>query len=323
MVVSETDEMEDMALKREEETRAREGFHPALDASLEAKAVKLLESVRPRTRSATENYLSNLASHSDDSLTNFVQCVVVLTSSPSQVITTAAMKMLETLIWTSSAEVRLALVNAYLIPQLINTLNPLSLSFTKSVDIHNYLLSCSNWTVWLTTPSGLEDLGTEDGEEQQAVHETILKQIVAPSEEYIRHLCVNRFLIVDRDISYYFLELVVKILRICPYYQQTRDFIIDMPVFLTITSSLTFFENERSIRSFLWDMNYTQREWNKQSLEVRQMGKTVLRMLRMEGIEDVIEEKLRNDLKGDIGGDIVDKSIELNNLQGMNLPGGW
>ncbi|KAK2944280.1 hypothetical protein BLNAU_20776 [Blattamonas nauphoetae] len=50
------------------------------------------------------------------------------------------------------------------------------------------------------------------------------------------------------------------------------------------------------------------------------MWKIVSRMLRMEGMENVIEAKLEND-KDMYGRSIVDKSIEWNNLLGMNLPG--
>ncbi|KAK2963946.1 hypothetical protein BLNAU_1023 [Blattamonas nauphoetae] len=43
-------------------------------------------------------------------------------------------------------------------------------------------------------------------------------------------------------------------------------------------------------------------------------------MLRTEGIEDVIDQKLRNDKTKYFGGRIVDNSIGWNNLQGMNVP---
>ncbi|KAK2957561.1 hypothetical protein BLNAU_7460 [Blattamonas nauphoetae] len=294
-------------------------IHPALDASLEAKAVKLLKSVRPQDPSATENYLSSLASSSDDSLTNFVQCIGVLVSSTNQTITIAAMQMLARLIWNISAKRRLALVNADLIPQLIASLNQLSLSFADAVYIHISLIFTIRQTLWLTTPFGLPQLGIEDEDGQQAVHETVLTKVLIHLEKYIWHLCVYRFSIIDGSQSKSFLELLAHILQISSYYQPTMDFVHHMPVILTIPSCLAFFEDDLSIWNFLDEINNFQLEWNEEGGEVREMGKTVHRMLRMEGIEDVMEEKLQNDQNTSSGRDFVDKTIEWNNLQGINL----
>ncbi|KAK2946961.1 hypothetical protein BLNAU_18119 [Blattamonas nauphoetae] len=233
---------------------ARVKLQLALDASLETKAVKFLESVD--------------------------------TNSRSQVITAATMKMLETLNWLCSDKVKFALVKADLIPQLIITLNPQSLSFAKAVDIHVIIMATITNLLWLSTPDGLTRLEIEDRDEQQAVHETVLKQIVVPSEKYICHLCVNRYLIINGDQSH----------------------------------CLTYYDFDYSSWTFLYHMNFAQQGWNTKGGETRQMWKNVRRMLRMEGIEDVIEEKLRNDKNSFFGREIVVKSIGWNNLQGMNLP---
>ncbi|KAK2953081.1 hypothetical protein BLNAU_12070 [Blattamonas nauphoetae] len=233
------------------------------------------------------------------------------------------MKMLETLIIWYSPNIRLALVKADLIPQIINTLNPQSHSFAEPVDLHVSLILIITRSVCLTTPDGLRQLEIEDPTEQQAVHETVLTQVLVPSEKYIWHLCVNHFSIIDGDQSVNFLELLARLLRISPYYPLTMDFVLHMRVLLTIPSCLTFFEYDRSIFAFLNRMKDTQWEWNEQRIRVRQMGNTVQRMLRVEGIEDVIEEKLRNDKFSFYAKMIVDDSIRWNNLQGMNLPYRW
>ncbi|KAK2953018.1 hypothetical protein BLNAU_12007 [Blattamonas nauphoetae] len=155
----------------------------AVDDSLEAKAVKFLESVNPQTQSSADAFLNKFASNSDESSANFVQSIVVLISTPSQVIATAAMKILRTLFNHGSAKSRLALVSADLIHQLVATLNPLSLSFANAFGIHTCLMNVVS----------LEDLRIEDKNEQQSVHETVLKQVLVPLEKYLCHLCVNRF----------------------------------------------------------------------------------------------------------------------------------
>ncbi|KAK2961560.1 hypothetical protein BLNAU_3358 [Blattamonas nauphoetae] len=292
---------------------------PALDASLETKAVTLLKYLSYLNPSTVDAFLRSFAADPDDLLTDFVQSIGVLISSPNRAIAKATMEMFNNLFLCCSAKVRLALVKADVIPQLIMTLNPQSLSFAEAVDIHTWLIQIIANSVWLSTPSALRYLEIEDGDEQQAVHETVLRQVMAPSEQYIRHLCVNRYSIVDGDQSKLFLELFANLLQISPYYQPTMNFVVNMPVVFTIPSCLTLFGHEKTIWSFLTSMVNAQREWNKTRGEERQMGKTVHVMLEMEGIEDVIEEKLQNDANI-FGRWIVDKSIEWNNLQGMNLP---
>ncbi|KAK2942533.1 hypothetical protein BLNAU_22561 [Blattamonas nauphoetae] len=292
---------------------------PALNDSLEAKAVKLLKSVKPKDKQSADAFVISLSSNSDESGTKFVQFFMVLISSSSKAITTAGMNMLHTLFIWCSAKLCLALVNADLIPQLINNLHPLSLSFAKVLDIHTCLIGVISRTVMLATPYGLYLLKNQDQNEDKAVFETISRQAIAPSEQYIYHLCVNRFSIVDGEQSSQLMTLLPGLLEMSLYYQPTMDFILHSPVFITVPSCLTFFENDGSIWNFLILMIDPLEEWNTKRGEVQEMGTTVLHMLRMEGIEDVIEEKLQNDQDGSYASYIVTKSIRWNNLQGMNL----
>ncbi|KAK2946511.1 hypothetical protein BLNAU_18553 [Blattamonas nauphoetae] len=206
-------------------------LQPTLDDTLEAKAVKFLKSVKPKDKESTDAFLSSFASNSDDY---------------SIAITTATMKMLHSSIWNCSAKVRLALIKADLIPQLMTSLNPQSLSFTEAFDIHLNLSIILRESVQLATPDGLRQLKIHKEDEQQAVHETLFKQAVAPSEN-------------------------------------------------------------------------VRREWNEQGGELREMWKTMDRKLRMEGIEDAMDEKLQTDKNGNYGGFFVATSIDWNNLQGMNI----
>ncbi|KAK2947387.1 hypothetical protein BLNAU_17707 [Blattamonas nauphoetae] len=153
-------------------------LQPVFDVSLEAKAVKCLDSLIPENHKSAYTFVHSFARTTDESLTKFVQSIV----------------MLFNLLWRCSKSTCLAVVTADLIPQLIIALDPLSLSFVESLAIHLYLHATISFSLWPATPSGLQGYGPH---EQQAVHETVLKHIVAPSEQYIWHLCVNRFSIIS------------------------------------------------------------------------------------------------------------------------------
>ncbi|KAK2948879.1 hypothetical protein BLNAU_16222 [Blattamonas nauphoetae] len=294
---------------------------PAFDVNLEAKAVKFLKSVDPDDGDSADAFLRSFASNSDDSPTDFIKSMIVLVSSTSQAIIKSSMKMLLRLTWKCSAEVHYTLMKADLISQLVVTLNPHSLSFAEAEDIHINLIHIINNQILLATPDGLTYLRIEDEYGQQAVCKTVLQQVLTPSEKYIRHLCTNRFSIVHGDFSTRFLLLLPALLQISPFYQRTMDFVFHMPIILTIPSCLTFFENDEAIFDFLYEMNVIHQKWNKQCGEVQQIGKKVHQMLRMEGIEDVIEKRLRNDKSHYIGNLIVGYSIGWKNQQGLNLSG--
>ncbi|KAK2950451.1 hypothetical protein BLNAU_14569 [Blattamonas nauphoetae] len=240
-------------------------LQPTVDVSLETKAVKWLKYMDPRTRDSADAFLGVLAS--------------------ALVIATAAMQMFGALTASCSTKMHLLLVKADLIPQIIVTSTLQSLSFEKVKYIHTYFISIIVHSFWLATPDYLAKPTFKDEYEQQAVHETVLKQVLSPLELYISHLCVNRYSIVERDLSAELMKFIAHILQTSLVYQPAMDFVLNLP-------------------------NHTQRDLNEERGEMRRMGKIVDRMLRMEGIEDVIDEKLQNDRNGSLGGRIVAHSIK-------------
>ncbi|KAK2956564.1 hypothetical protein BLNAU_8404 [Blattamonas nauphoetae] len=291
---------------------------PVFDVSLEAKAVRFLESVDHDVEETADDFFKSLASFTDEFSTDIVQSIVVLITSANQVITATSMDLLDDLINCCSAKVHFPLVKADLIPQIIVTLNPHSLSFEEAVDIHASLMKIIHYSLWLATPDCLRQLEIEDRDGQHAVRETVFTQVLEPSEQYMCNSCMNRFSITDYGQSFHFLGILAKLLEISPYYQPTMNFVLSMPVDLTITSCLAYFEKEDSIRYFLHYMGETLREWNDSSADMVQLGRTELRMLRMEGIEDVTEQKLQNEKSAFTGVQLDFYSTKWNRQQGMN-----
>ncbi|KAK2955237.1 hypothetical protein BLNAU_9789 [Blattamonas nauphoetae] len=184
----------------------------------------------------------SLASNSDNSLAVFVQSVVVLVSSTSQVIIKASMKMVEILTHNCSAQQRFALVKADLIPQLIISLDPQSLSFDEAVDIHIDLIHILTASFSFTFPDTLATLKIPDCDEQQSVHETVLHQVLIPSEKYICHLCVNRFSIIDHRLCESSLSLLTQLITISPkipvFSRQSRSMVATLSFSSTATLAL-------------------------------------------------------------------------------------
>ncbi|KAK2959936.1 hypothetical protein BLNAU_5133 [Blattamonas nauphoetae] len=293
-------------------------LQPELDVSLEKKAAKFLESLTNKSRWFPDDLLIPYVSHSDGSLTDFVPSILVLLSSPNQVIKTASMKMLQTVVANCSAPLKLLLVKADVFDQLIVSLNPLLASSPDSKHIHSKLLSIIANSVWLITPISLSELEIKDPDEQQALRETVLKQVFIPSKQYICYLCSHYHFLVVEDMSTEFTTLLSQILEIYAHCHPTMEYVLTLPVFLASSSCLTFFESDDSINSFLEDVVDSKEQQNEQGGDIRESEMTIVRSLRMEGIDDVIEERLMNDRSTNNADHIVVNSIEWSNMLGMN-----
>ncbi|KAK2949981.1 hypothetical protein BLNAU_15124 [Blattamonas nauphoetae] len=270
---------------------------------------------------ATEQFILSLApSPPDDSLSEFVTCVIVLLPSDKNKLATATLQMVKLLLLDCSSTVRLNLVKADLIPRLITHLHPLSVSFPDFPEIPSHLTAIIDASIWLGTQVGLGKLGIEDADEQNTINQTCLKQILIASERYLHHLCGNSDSIVDPDFSFHFERLLGRLLRICPFHPPTMHFVHTLPIYPTIARVLTTLPSDASLWIFLYEIVTALQEWNKQGGFVRQAGKTVQSSLRSDGLEDVIEQKLTTDFEGFWGREVAKNSILLNNLVGMNVP---
>ncbi|KAK2951651.1 hypothetical protein BLNAU_13390 [Blattamonas nauphoetae] len=244
-------------------------------------------------------------------MTGLESKIITSTNSPSTGISSDCL--------SCSPKIILTLVKADLIHQLVSSLNAHSISFTKAVNIHTCLISHIPNFVWLATPTGLAELKLKDRNEQKAVRETVFQHVLAPSEKYIYTLCKNRYSIIDGGKSIEFLRLLTRLLGISPYYPPTMHFFRHIPVLLTIPSCLAFTSNELTIWNILFYLYNAEVEWSKPSKEERQMWKTVPQMVKMEGMDDVIEQHFLKGQNRHQDRQIIGYSLRWNNLQGMNL----
>ncbi|KAK2953952.1 hypothetical protein BLNAU_11054 [Blattamonas nauphoetae] len=293
----------------------------SIDDKLETKAELLLGNFwfSYREADADQSILGLVPSPTDDPLSEFVTSIIVLLPTDHKGLVTTMMDILKCLIQDCSSNIHLTLLKAALIPRLITHLNPLSLSFTDSQEIHSHLTSIISSSIWLATQFGLNKLKIENWNEQQTIHETVLQQVLIPAEPYIRHLCVHSSSIVDQDQSILFMRILGRLFRICPFHPPTLDLVQNLPVFMTIPNALSTFVFEASIWHILFEATTAQREWNEQGGGILQTGKTVLIYLRSEGFEDSMEQKLTTDKNGFWKRALERDSIALNNMLGTNL----
>ncbi|KAK2948139.1 hypothetical protein BLNAU_16939 [Blattamonas nauphoetae] len=272
-------------------------------------------------RNECESFVLALAPSSPhEAFQTFVTTITILLSTDNTTIVETTLYTINHLVPMCSRNIQFGLLNADLVPQLILSLQPLTRSFKYPQNIHSDLLSIIGRLLWLPTPSNGAYAEIDDPTEQQAVHETILKHVLLPSKDYIRQICSARDLFVDRVFLPDFMTCVAQIILICPFYQPTMDYVLDLPLIFTMITSNDFYDNEESRGCFLGELADAQEEWDKHDKELRRIGTIMNRLLRMEGSEDQIEQMLQSVRNQPREGYIVSYSTRLNNLYGMNIP---
>ncbi|KAK2945769.1 hypothetical protein BLNAU_19325 [Blattamonas nauphoetae] len=291
-----------------------------IDGVLEEKVVPFLEQIRPEYGEEVDRFLLGLTPTDDESLQTFVNSIIVLVSSPKQAIVTATMRMLDYLQHNASPPIHLKLVHAALIPRLLSSLNPLSLSFVDGAELHTLLISLIFQSLWLSTPNGLQKLEIKDSAEQQTVHETVLDQVLVPSKGYVQHLCENRLVVIaDSSLSDVFVSLLVHLLHISLSHPPTSRVVLALPAILAIPSSFTSNDTNFSSWRLLSGLANAQKRWVCRAGLLRQSEATPIRSLRMEGWEDVVEQQMQHTIDGDWARVVGLSARRMSGVDGANI----
>ncbi|KAK2943962.1 hypothetical protein BLNAU_21108 [Blattamonas nauphoetae] len=174
-----------------------------------------------------------------------------------------------------------------------------------------------------STPAALIELTRlelNEDHEQQPLRETVFNQALVPSEEYIRWLCANRYSIDEEKLSEDFVSILTDLLQICPDHRPTLDFVLNLPVSLAFSSSLTFFEYDVSTYQYFDGMVYNEHEWVDIGARTRPLRAILLRSLRSDGYEDALEQRAIVTDYGKYRMLTLQDSIRLLIIYGANIP---
>ncbi|KAK2943245.1 hypothetical protein BLNAU_21817 [Blattamonas nauphoetae] len=292
--------------------------HPVDDESSK-KAKDLFVQIGNTYSPNSDDFIRGLvpSSHAE-SAKEFVTSMVVLTSSANQIPVPETLDLLIDLIMSSSSNVHLSLINLNLVPQLLSSLNPQSLSFEDAPDVVLFVASLLSQLLQISSPHSLIKLEIENNWDRSALHDTTLAHLLVPSEGFIRHVCLNRPSFEEKEISLIFMSLLMQILHISPYHPPTMDFIQTLPIVLSIPSMLTSCPSDQSKFYCLTDLLAEQTECIKRDGSNRRSNTIVARFLANEGFSDVLEQMMMADEEGDSGSYIVACSISLSCMFGIN-----
>ncbi|KAK2950841.1 hypothetical protein BLNAU_14259 [Blattamonas nauphoetae] len=288
--------------------------------SLEDKAVSFLEEITPESANDVDSFILDLDPSSlQESSHIFVETVVVLISVRNRRIKQATFDFVDDMVHHSPVEVRLKFIQNDLVPKVISSLDFFSPRFSQFTDDHTTLLKFLNQWIRSSTEITFKTLTTTRPDEQQTLAETLFRHVLMPMEGVVQYLCEHRFSIVDSILSTYFLQNLCRIQAISTLLQQESNLVLNPLIVLTIPCVVALFEDDLTILLYLCEMIIIHLERKIINRERDERWIMILRQLRTEGFEDIVEQRLKNDIGGSYRGKIVTAGIQWNNLMGMNL----
>ncbi|KAK2951217.1 hypothetical protein BLNAU_13833 [Blattamonas nauphoetae] len=278
------------------------------DSALQDRAAQFLKCLEPKWRDKpdhADNLVTDLVPSSDGSHSGFIDSIVILLSSPHSSIVEATMSFLNKTTTQSSPAIRKGLVESDLINKLLATVRPHTLPLSGNDEIFNNLTKIIGNSIYLASPKSLSSLHITTSVDKQYYREMIFQKVVIASGQFVSFLISNRYSL-DEDLLFSFMSLLATGLRISLFHRPTLEFVLASPIAMTLSSCLSFFEDDHVLWMTLNSIQHLLKEWEEECLEVVQSGKRILHALFSEGFEDTLEHLVMNDKGGDDGRSVDD-----------------
>ncbi|KAK2948498.1 hypothetical protein BLNAU_16567 [Blattamonas nauphoetae] len=123
------------------------------------------------------------------------------------------------------------------------------------------------------------------------MNDAIFERIIVPSEAYIRFFCSHCYIVSRGESAEINLDLFLAMLQMCAYHSSTCTFVVSLPIALTIISLSTFL-NPHFVMRLFDELLSILLKWRLYGPHTSKMGKTVIRALNSEGLDDELDQAL-------------------------------
>ncbi|KAK2960013.1 hypothetical protein BLNAU_4896 [Blattamonas nauphoetae] len=290
------------------------------DDALQDRAAQFLRILEPRwsDNDLSVNLISTLVPSPDGSPSGFIESIITLLSSPRTTIVAAALSFLFKAFTAVPPVDRCRLVESDLIRNVLATVQPHTLPISRNNTIIAHLIKIIEIFASLTFPYYLDQLDITTAVDQSNHREMIFQKVVFPSSQFVTFLISNRYSFND-VIFHYFMSLMCKFIKICPYHRPTLEFILTSPIVMAFSSCLSFVEDDQTLWVSVSNMNESLEDWKKQSSEVVQSGKRAMQALFSVGFEDTLEQMLKHHKDEDKCEELVIMCHSISRKLGLNV----
>ncbi|KAK2944977.1 hypothetical protein BLNAU_20095 [Blattamonas nauphoetae] len=286
--------------------------------ALEEKATTFLQQILIGQIPVTSSFIDELF-QSSNSNTPFVNSLVILVNSSNGKIRAGAIEFLQKVMSWSPYALRFDLIQQDMIGKILAAIKPEMLPFQDHEDIHIPLMEILSEAIVFSNPNSLLRSDILETVSAEQIYDAVLTKVLHPAGAYLRYQLVSRSLIEDDDQSMNFALLLSRLLEISVHSSPTYDFILSLPISITIPDCLTFFTDDSSVWSLVEGLVICRSEWSQTSIIIRQKGQHILRTLDSEGLQDSVEQDMKHDVNGFLGSSIVNLCRRFDCLAGANI----
>ncbi|KAK2961597.1 hypothetical protein BLNAU_3395 [Blattamonas nauphoetae] len=296
----------------------KEGY--PFDEALQDRAVHFLKKLEPTWKQSEQEarFVIDLVPSSTGSLSEFIESILTLLSSPHSTVVAATISLLKLVLISSSLSVRLRFLEADFFTNVFATVQPHTLPMSGNEILHTNLVETLTHHLLLSTKSLISNIGIRTAVDLPYHRDLVFQMVVLPSSQYLTFLCSNRHL-VDPLLFTNFMDLLCTLIRICPYHHPTLGFILASPIVMAFSSCLSSIEDishlNRDVTSFCDSMI----DWNRQNTEVVSFGALVIESMFAYGFEDSLEQLMKHTKKGIYGNTVSIDCHTISSLLGWNV----
>ncbi|KAK2943957.1 hypothetical protein BLNAU_21103 [Blattamonas nauphoetae] len=290
-----------------------------MDEKQQLKAVQLLDFMRFRSLLERSDLPELLFPHHTSQHQAFLDRLLIILGCPYEIIVRAGSSLLANWFNKSPFEDKFSLAKEGRIKLLMVSMQPHTRSVEGNKYFHDSLMLILARTIKHGTLSGIHDL-TESGvqESEATIRETILNNLIIPSGTYVEHVLHQLAGTHTRSEITFVDYFVVHLFDIAVHHPLTMQYLVSSSVPQAFSAILCENCCDLVVSKCLERFAVFGEKMNDEGGEFLHRTHDLIRMVRSEGLEDGLEQKLRNNADKSLGRCVAKLSLWLCNRLGSN-----
>ncbi|KAK2941982.1 hypothetical protein BLNAU_23105 [Blattamonas nauphoetae] len=209
-------------------------WYPFDDALVE-KAVGFLQTISPANQLfSVDDFLFGLVPEHVDPVDGLIEATLLLLASSEHRIVESALDVFESTFDRCSTDNTLKMLDCNMISGVMTVIRPHTSSLSAGNVLHTRVIRLLKSSLF--EARNLESFDISGSSRQSQMNDVIFERVLIPSETYLRYLCSNRYFVVEGQCLHSLLDLVHKLFEMSAFSSQVSDFVVSLPIALTITT---------------------------------------------------------------------------------------
>ncbi|KAK2947331.1 hypothetical protein BLNAU_17718 [Blattamonas nauphoetae] len=290
-----------------------------ISVELEEHARRFLQNLSPRRSRDTSRLLSDLVPSPDGSPSGLMSAIATLLRSKSSLIIEGTLSFVAAFVTKLSYSSQSSLLDALLIPKMIDSLQPHTLPISSNEQIHSTFVQILSHTFYLTTANAMDQIGIVDAPGKHSHRNMILEKVIHPTSGYLAHLIRNVPNDGDGDLGPNLMSFLGNYLRLGWQHAPTLEYLLSQSIEDQSMALLVSSEINEELWSFLFSFRSDLRGADSEGNEATRTRQRMKHALFSVGFEEWIEAEIHHTTDGDYAERIGTTTMGFSDLFGSNI----